>query len=78
MEYDKDKVDETALALLYLTTFQEKGYGPRAWKGLDWEVMNRLYEKGYIGNPKSKAKSVALTEEGAKVSEALFKKHFGV
>jgi len=34
MEYDKDKVDETALALLYLTTFQEKGYGPRAWKGL--------------------------------------------
>lgn len=78
MEYDKDKVDETALALLYLTTFQEKGYGPRAWKGLDWEVMNRLHEKGYISNPKSKAKSVALTEEGAKVSEALFKKHFGL
>jgi hypothetical protein len=78
MEYDKDKVDEMALALLYLTTFQEKGYGPRAWKGLDWEVMNRLHEKGYIGDPKSKAKSVALTEEGAKVSEALFKKHFGV
>ena len=77
MEYDKDKVDEIALALLYLTTFQEKGYGPRAWKGLDWDVMNRLYEKGYIGDPKSKAKSVALTEEGAKVSEALFKKHFG-
>jgi Mn-dependent DtxR family transcriptional regulator len=40
--------------------------------------MNRLYEKGYIGNPKSKAKSVALTAEGAKVSEALFKKHFGL
>jgi hypothetical protein len=78
MEYEKDKVDEMALALLYLTTFQEKGYGPRAWKGLDWEVMNRLNEKGYIGNPKSKAKSVALTEKGAKVSEALFKKHFGV
>lgn len=78
MAYDKDKVDEMALALLYLTTFQEKGYGPRAWKGLDWDVMNRLYEKGYIGNPKSKAKSVALTEQGAKVSEALFRKHFGL
>jgi len=78
MEYEKDKVDEMALALLYLTTFQEKGCGPRAWKGLDWEVMNRLHEKGYIGDPKSKAKSVALTEEGAKVSEALFKKHFGM
>jgi len=78
MEYDKGKVDEMALALLYLTTFQEKGYGSRAWKGLDWDVMNRLYVRGYIGNPKSKAKSVALTEEGAKASEALFKKHFGL
>ena len=33
MEYDKDKVDEMALALLYLTTFEEKGYGFRAWIG---------------------------------------------
>lgn len=27
MEYNKEKVDEMALALLYLTSFQEKGYG---------------------------------------------------
>ena len=78
MEYSKDKVDEMALSLLYLTSFEEKGYGPRAWKGMDWEVMNRLHEKGYIGNPKSKAKSVWLTEEGARLSEALFRKHFGL
>ena len=45
---------------------------------MDWEVMNRLHEKGYIGNPKSKAKSVHLTEEGVRLSEALFKKHFGM
>ncbi len=45
---------------------------------MDWEVMNRLHEKGHIGNPKSKAKSVHLTEEGARLSEALFKKHFGL
>jgi len=75
MEYDKDKADEMVLALLYLTSFQEKGYGPRAWKGMDWEVMNRLHEKGYIGNPKSKAKSVHLTEEGARLSEALFNRN---
>jgi hypothetical protein len=67
-----------ALALLYLTSFEEKGYGPRAWKGMDWGVMNHLHEKGYIGNPKSKAKSVPLTEEGTRASEALFKKHFAV
>ncbi|MCJ7686444.1 MAG: DUF6429 family protein, partial [Desulfobacteraceae bacterium] len=60
-----------ALALLYLTSFEEKGYRPRAWKGMAWEVMNRLHEKGYIGNPKSKAKSVYSTEEGTRLSEAL-------
>ena len=77
MEYDKDKVDEMALALMYLTTFREK-IGLRAWKGLDWDVLNRLYDKGYIGDPKSKARSVILTEEGANLSEELFKNNFGL
>ena len=75
MEYNKDKVDEMVLALLYLTTWNDK-YGPRAWKGMDWEAMNRLFEKGYIANPKSKARSVMLTEQGMKLSEQLFKKYF--
>ena len=75
MKYDKDKVDEIVLALLYLTTHEQ---GTRAWKGMDWEAMNRLHEKGYIGNPISKAKSVLLTQEGARLSEELFKKHFGL
>ena len=76
MEYDKDKVDEMILALLYLTTFKD-GIAFRAWKGLDWDSLDRLHEKGYISNPKSKGKSVTLSEEGAKLSEELFKKHFG-
>ena len=76
MEYDRDKVDEMILALLYLTTFKDE-FGFRAWKGLDWDALDRLHEKGYISNPKSKAKSVALSEAGAKLSEELFKKHFG-
>ncbi len=38
--------------------------------------MDRLHEKGYISNPKSKAKSVALSDEGARRAEELFKKHF--
>jgi hypothetical protein len=77
MEYDKDKVDEMALALLYLTSFQEE-YGTRAWKSIAWEVMDRLYEKGYIGDPKGKAKSVILTEAGERLSKELFLKNFGV
>ena len=62
---------------MYLTTFKDK-FGMRAWKGLDWDVLDRPHEKGYISNPKSKAKSVGLSEEAAKQSEELFKKHFGV
>ncbi len=64
MEYDQDKVDEMALALLYLTMFNEGQYGVRAWKGHDWEVMNRLHVKGYISDPKGNAKSVVMTTKG--------------
>ncbi len=73
MEIDTAKIDEAVLALLYLTLHD----GNRAWKGFDWESMNRLYEKGFISNPVSKAKSVVLAEEGLKESERLFHKLFG-
>jgi hypothetical protein len=77
MEYDEGKVDEYTLALLYLVTHdRQEGYGARAWKGFDWDAMNRLHEKGLISNPVSKAKSVAMSEEGFKKAEELFKKHF--
>jgi len=75
MEYDKDKVDEMTLALLYLVIHGREGE-ERAWKGFDWETMNRLHEKGLISDPRSKAKSVALTQEAAQHSELLFKKYF--
>jgi hypothetical protein len=66
------------LALLWLATFEEKLFGQnirRAWKGHDWDALNRLHEKGFIGNPVGKAKSVIVTDEGAKRSEELFR-HF--
>ena len=75
MKYDEDKVDQTVLALLYLTTHGDK-WGFRAWKGQDWSVLDLLHEKGYIGDPKGKAKSVALTDEGVKKSEELFRELF--
>jgi len=77
MEYNKDKVDEMVLALLYLTSSHGR-FGTRAWKGMDWEAMDRLYNKGYIGNPKTKALSVVLTEEGEKLSKELFYRYFEV
>jgi len=45
---------------------------------LDWEALDRLYEKDFISNPRSKAKSVMLTEESHRVAEELFEKHFGL
>jgi hypothetical protein len=62
MEYDKDKVDETTLALLYLVMHGQAGE-ERAWKGFDRETMIRLHEKGYISDPRIKAKSVMMAGE---------------
>ena len=76
MEYDEDKVDEMVLALLYLTSSQD-AYATRAWKGLDWRALDRLYKKGYISDPTAKSATLTLTEGGAALSEALFFKHFG-
>lgn len=76
MAIDWDKVDEVTMALLSLTSFTEHGY-TASWKGHDWNVMNRLHAKGWIHDPVGKAKSVGLTEEGARQAQALFRKHFG-
>jgi len=76
MEYDKGKVDEMVLALLFLTSFDD-GPATRAWKNHDWEVIDRLHEKGYISDPKSKAKSVILAQEGKDLSEELFARFYG-
>ena len=72
MDIDTDKIDEAVLALLYLTLHD----GVRAWKGHDWDALDRLYRKGMIDNPVGKAKSVVLTDEGLAESERLFRKLF--
>ena len=77
MKYDAEKVDEYTLALLYLVIHnREEGLGARAWKGFDWDTMNRLHEKGFVSNPVGKAKSVGMSEKGYKKVEELFRKHF--
>ena len=75
MPHDEAKIDEMVLALLYLTTVRDD-VGVRAWKGQDWEAMERLHDAGFISDPKSKAKSVVMTDEGAKRSKELFERYF--
>jgi hypothetical protein len=72
MDIDTDKIDEAVLALLYLTLHD----GARAWKGHDWDALDRLHRKGMICDPVGKAKSVVLTDEGLAECERLFRKLF--
>jgi hypothetical protein len=75
MNDDTDRIDDAVLALLYLTTFEDHGV-QRAWKSHDWDALNRLHERGLIGDPRSKAKSKVMTEEGAARSRELFEQLF--
>jgi hypothetical protein len=68
MPLNTDKIDDAALALLYLTLHD----GSRAWKGFDWDVLGRLHDKGMIDNPVGKVKSVVFTQEGLERAKALF------
>ena len=77
MDFDEDEIDEYTLALLYWVTHERvEGFGARAWKGFDWDTLNRLHEKGYISNPVGKAKSVGVSEEGFLRAKELFERHF--
>lgn len=73
---DHDKLAEVALAILSLTAMDEE-YGVRVWKGMDWNLTDLLYEKGWIHDPAGKRKSMVLTEEGAKLAAEYLEKHFG-
>ena len=75
MDYDSDKIDDMVLALFCLTLHEEYGI-VRAWKGHDWDVLDRLHHKGWILDPKNKAKSVVLTDEGLTRAERLFDTYF--
>ena len=73
MNADRGKLEKAVLGLLYLNYNSETG---RAWKSFDWDVMDRLHEKGLIGNPKSKNKSVWLSESGVSEAKKSFEELF--
>jgi hypothetical protein len=73
MEIDADKIDDAVLALLYLGLHD----GTRAWKGFDWDALDRLHRRGYISDPHGRAKSVVFSEEGLNRAERLLRQLFG-
>ena len=72
MNINTAAIDDAVLGLLYLTLHDHN----RAWKSFDWDVLNRLCERGLIGDPVNKTKSVIFTDDGLRESERLFKLHF--
>jgi hypothetical protein len=77
MDVDAEKLQQAVLALLHLNTFEQKS-GKRAWKALPWSVMDQLHDKGYISDPATIAKSVWLSDDGARLSQELFEKLFAI
>ncbi len=72
---DHEKIAEAALAILSLSRMVQP-YGVTAWKGIDWDVMNLLYEKGWISDPVGKQKSVGITDEGIVSADKFLEKYF--
>ena len=72
---DEEKLAEVGLALLWLGVHGDDDY-LRAWKGMDWDLLDLLHEKGWITNHVGKQKSVVLSPEGAKLAKQYFEKHF--
>lgn len=73
-DIDQEKLAEVTLAVLWLTAHGDDDY-LRVWKGIDWDAMNLLVEKGWIDDPKSKNKSVALSPEGRAAAKRFYEKH---
>lgn len=76
MDMDKNKIADAAMAMLALTMFSEAGVH-RAWKGIDWDVMDDLFQRGWIQDPKGTAKSVVFTEQGRAMALACAERLFG-
>lgn len=70
MKYDQSKIDEMVMSLLYISSFDNG----RVWKGYDWDILERLHEKGLITDPVGKTKSFYLSDEGMKLGKELAQK----
>jgi len=69
MQYDEARVVQAVLAVLQLAAYKE---GPLtvSWKNIDFEIMNRLHELGFIEDPRGKHKSIVFTDAGAEAARA--------
>lgn len=79
------KIEELTLLLMYLTSWEEKGFVrdendqikeekvKTCWKGYSFDVMNKLTDENYLYF--SKGKSITLTPEGEELAKELMDKY---
>lgn len=83
----KKNIEELTLLLMYLTSWEEEGWGydendnlnkdlfKKSWKGYSFDAINELTDKGYLFPAKYKNKSVTLTKEGEKLAKELMERY---
>lgn len=62
----QEQISKLTLLLIYLTSWEEKESGTsvqRAWKGYDFDILDKLEEEGLITKSIT-AKSLYLTNQG--------------
>ena len=78
MSVDWDKVDEATLALMQLTR-RRSSEAASAAHGMDnWDALDRMFERGWISAPKTKAKAVVVYDDALHKSRELFEHQFGI
>jgi len=70
MTIDIEKASEIGIAVLAMTQHADQTGGVRVWKGIDWELLDVMHQRGWIGNPAGKTKSVRITESSLSVAQA--------
>ena len=78
----KIALEELTMVMLYLSRFKESdrftdGDALLAWKGYNFEILNKLDDEDYIrqGTHPSKSKSVYITQAGIEKAKELMKKY---
>jgi len=78
-KYENEReIEEMTLLLTSLTSWSEKVRDtwsePKAWKGYDFDILNRLEEQDFIRSS-HRSKSITLTEKGLTEAERLKEKY---
>ncbi|MCM1056613.1 MAG: DUF6429 family protein [Firmicutes bacterium] len=79
-QMQKTAMEELTMMLIYLSHFAERDRFANkddkyAWKGYDFDMLNKLDEQDYIRQGSHHSKSMYITKEGEAKAKELLKKY---